>query len=359
MNFTKIDQSLHSKANYYLKKIITKSLINKNKNNSKNKNIKILKYLKKINDQVEQKNKYGGTWEWIDRNIRGDKVSDSIKTNLTFQNKLENFFRNELSFGLISSHWEKKNKDNWKINLSSDILKNINTWEEFSKEKNDEFKYLDSRNDPGNPYGIVYKKKLILYDTPRHDYYAKKIINLFKNSKKKPIIFEIGGGYGGLLNQLIKRNFKFKYINIDLINTLITNIYYIASSHRNSKLIFKKKIIKSDLKKNDIFFMPFSKKIFSNINFNVDLVFNSNSLSEMNLKTIKNYFKLINKKLCPKYILHQNSNILLYPNSNLHVEIQSKQFPIDKLRYEQVYTHPSLFQGGSGRYREYLFKKKN
>ena len=108
MNFTKIDQSLHSKANYYLKKIITKSLINKNKNNSKNKNIKILKYLKKINDQVEQKNKYGGTWEWIDRNIRGDKVSDSIKTNLTFQNKLENFFRNELSFGLISSHWEKK-----------------------------------------------------------------------------------------------------------------------------------------------------------------------------------------------------------------------------------------------------------
>ena len=47
MNFTKIDQSLHSKANYYLKKIITKSLINKNKN----KNIKILKFIKKINDR--------------------------------------------------------------------------------------------------------------------------------------------------------------------------------------------------------------------------------------------------------------------------------------------------------------------
>ena len=35
---------------------------------------------------------------------------------------------------------------------------------------------------------------------------SKKIIDIFKNNKKKPIIVEIGGGYGGLLSQLLKRN---------------------------------------------------------------------------------------------------------------------------------------------------------
>ena len=40
-------------------------------------------------------------------------------------------------------------------------------------------------------------------------------------------------------------------------------------------------------------------------------------------------------------------------------EIPSSKFPIDKTNYELKYFHPSIFQGGSGRYREYLYKRKN
>ena len=87
----------------------------------------------------------------------------------------------------------KNKKKNWKKNLVSDILKNINSWEEFTKEKKEDYKYLDNSKDPGNPYGLLYQNNLVMIDTPRHDYYAKNYY-LLKN-KKNPLILEIGGGY--------------------------------------------------------------------------------------------------------------------------------------------------------------------
>ena len=54
-----------------------------------------------------------------------------------------------------------------------------------------------------------------MIDTPRHDYYAKKIIDILKNIKKKDsrTLVEIGGGYGGLCFQLLKRSFKLTVSN--------------------------------------------------------------------------------------------------------------------------------------------------
>ena len=224
----------------------------------------------------------------------------------------------------------KKNKKDWKKKIASDILKNLDAWNEFTKENDQEYKFLDNKKDPGNPYGLRYNKKLILYDTPRHDYFIKKIINLFSEKKIRPVIVEIGGGYGGLFNQLLKRKFKFKYINVDLINTLITNYYYIKSLNKNCNIIFKNKLNKLDLKKNDYFFIPYSNDIFTNLKFKSNLVFNCNSFSEMDSKILNKYFRLLNNILRPDYLLHQNSNVLLYPKSNLHVEIQSNKFPINR-----------------------------
>ena len=78
----------------------------------------------------------------------------------------------------------------------------------------------------------------------------------------------------------------------------------------------------------------------------------------MNIKTLVKYFKLINRKLNPSFILHQNSNVLLFPKSKLHIEIQSEKFSLDKKKFKKIYFFSSMFQGGSGRYREYLFEKK-
>jgi putative sugar O-methyltransferase len=349
MNFTKIDQALHSKTKKYFKKLILKN------NSKKIIKKKLLTNIKNFYKKFYLVNKYGGTWEWIDKNKRSKNINHAFSNDKLLKKNFLNFFRLDLSFGIISSHWKKKT-NKWKKHLTSNILKNINSWEEFTKTKDRDYNFLDSSNDPGNPYGLSYKKKLIMFDTPRHDYYAKKIIDLF-HYKKCPTILEIGGGYGGLLNQLIRRKFRFNYINIDLPNTILINFYYISSIHKKIKINFKESLAQSDIKKGEIFFLPFSKTIFKKLNFKPDLIFNSNSFSEMDQLILKKYFFIINKKLKPKFILHQNSNVLLYPDSKSHVEIQSERFPLDKKKYVKVYFHPSIFQGGSGRYREYFYKR--
>ena len=260
MSFAKIDQSLHRDT---IKNLSNLVLHNSRYNKiDKNLILKIKNYLVKNH----YKNSYGGTWEWIDLKKRSNHIKNSIKSEKYFEFKLSNFFRNNLSFGIISSHWEKQKKKNWKKNLVSDILKNINSWEEFTKEKKEDYKYLDNSKDPGNPYGLLYQNNLVMIDTPRHDYYAKKIIDLLKN-KKNPLILEIGGGYGGLFNQLLKRKYKFKYINIDLFNTLMSNYYYIKSQHKNINISLKNKLSSKDLIKENFFFIPFSEKIFQNLKF--------------------------------------------------------------------------------------------
>lgn len=299
-----------------------------------------------------------GEWNWINKNKRSKLISSLMSLDNKFLLKnLVNMFRSNISYGIISSTYNDILKNlNKKKTFGSDILKNIEVWNEFTKNKKKDEKLIFTNNTIGNPYGLIYKKKLVLYDTPRHDYYAEKIINTLQKIKN-PVIIEIGGGYGGLLVQLLKRKFKFKYVNIDLPETLIFSYYYI-SKYFKRKINITKFLTNSILKKNQINFIPYSDKFDIDKPVNVNLVFNANSFSEMPKKIINKYFNLINKKLIPNFIFHQNSNVNLFPNSKRHLEIQSSDFPIDFKKYTKLFSNVGMFQGGSGRYREYLFKRK-
>ena len=59
----------------------------------------------------------------------------------------------------------------------------------------------------------------------------------------------------------------------------------------------------------------------------------------------------------PEYIYHENSNFLLFPKSKRHIEILGDEFKIDKKKYNLEYINISPFSGGSGRYREFFYKK--
>ena len=192
-----------------------------------------------------------------------------------------------------------------------------------------------------------------MVDTPRHDYFANKIINLIgKNHKKK--FLEIGGGYGGLIFQLIKRNFKGTIINVDIPETLVISYYFL-------KKFSKRKVFICDLE-NNIKFAPnciylCTPEYFLKSKLRIDLISNFHSFSEMSKIDLYKYINKINK-MDLSYFLHQNSNVLLYPNSKRHIEILSDNFPIDLKKFKLIDKHISLWVSGSGRYREYLYKKK-
>ena len=103
--------------------------------------------------------------------------------------------------------------------------------------------------------------------------------------------------------------------------------------------------------------MKISLKLLRKIK-NVDIVFNSRSFSEMSSDVLNRYFKIINQTLKPLYIYHENSNYLLFPKSERHIEILGKNFGFNKSLYFLKNINISPFSGGSGRYREFLYKRK-
>jgi putative sugar O-methyltransferase len=316
---------------------------------------KIVKKFISFFKEKEFSNIHGGEWSWINKNKRINLIKSLKNFDVDFlSTQLVNLFKSKISYGIISSTYKNvfKNKKNRKYFIS-DVLKNISVWEEFVKLKKKDYNFIHTNEKIGNPYGIIYKKKKILYDTPRHDYYADKIISILKN-KKNPTILEIGGGYGGLLIQLLKRKFNFTYINIDLPETLLISYYYLKKTF-GAKICLTKDL-KLNILKNKIIYIPYEDELLIK-KINIDLLFNANSFSEMSKKVLYKYFNLINNKIKPEYILHQNSNVNLFPKSKRHKEIQSSDFPINMKNYTKISSTISMFQGGSGRYREFLFKK--
>ena len=112
-----------------------------------------------------------------------------------------------------------------------------------------------------------------------------------------------------------------------------------------------------DIKQNHINLISFDNKlkILKKIG-KCDFVFNSRSFSEMNINTINMYSNIINNFIKPNYIYHENSNFLLFPKSKRHMEILGKDIKFNK-KYNLEYFNISPFCGGSGRYREFFYKK--
>ena len=315
-----------------------------------NKDKKIPNIIKNISNYISKyfrlyKN-YGGEWEFLNKKKRSNYLSVLKKNKLyLLYNNFLNFFVNDTSYGICTPSYADLTRY-----TKSQILFDIDAAKKFANLKN--LSQISYNKNLGNCYGLVHNHKIILPDSPRHYYFAKKIINLLK--KKNNLIIEIGGGYGGLAKILRILKFNHTYIGVDLIETLLIQYYFLRASGLKVKIINKIK----DLNVNQINLLPynFANSFLKTIESS-DIIFNSRSFSELNLKVLKNYFHLINNYLKPKYIYHENSDYLLFPKSKRHIEILSSKFPIDPANYTLTYSSSSPFLGGGGRYKEFLYKR--
>ncbi len=291
-----------------------------------------------------------GEWNWLEKNARSEYLES---LNNCDEKKLSelfcNMFRNDVTYGYLSPSFKDiKDDKKWK-NVLSNILCNIDSCIEFTNIKT--LNSLVTENNICAPYGVKHSNGYILPDSPRHYYYAYKINKICKKINN-PIIYEIGGGYGGLINFLYKFNeVNYTYIGIDLLPGLISTYYYLKKNNLNVNLLNNiNNVVKGEI--NLIPFEIFKEQNISNID--VNLIFNSRSLCEMSEETIDFYFKFINNSKT-NYIYHENSNYVLFPESERHLEIIGSQFPVnnDKFYLESIQITP--FTGGSGRYREFLY----
>ncbi len=300
-----------------------------------------------------------GEWKYLETNKRKNFIKNLQNKNfMKLRVDFTNFFRNDISYGLSSPSYEdcfkpiseEQNQDN--INLISKILCDIDTCVEFTDLSN--LSQLFVERSIGNVYGLCVDDKVIHPDFPRHYYYAHKIKSLIKN-KSKCSILEIGGGFGSLTRFLFEKISGLTYYGIDLTPSCLVQFYYLRKLGYKVNMIFDIR----DIKPGEINLIPYDKSsLFIKSLVDIDIVFNSRSFCEMGLKTVNNYFEYINDFIKPNFIYHENSNYLLFPNSERHIEVLGSDFPINYDLYELNNMSITPFSGGNGRYREFVYKLK-
>ena len=211
------------------------------------------------------------------------------------ENKLSNFFSNNLSDGidnsrLIDKEIVKKNFlilcDNYK---KDEVLK----------------MFVDENNNIGNSKTYYsYEKKIITYSDIFHINYYYEIEKYI--SKKRSTILEIGGGYGGLA-RLISNNKFCTYILIDLPEINLISSYYLTSHFPNKKFLLYEEFKNNKQNKIENYDFVILPPWSLNKNIKSNFCINNRSMMEMNTDSINKYFHYIQENLVADgYFLNTN-----------------------------------------------------
>jgi putative sugar O-methyltransferase len=159
----------------------------------------------------------------------------------------------------------------------------------------------------GNPWGYVIEGNL-LYEPVFEYYYHANLIQKLLKPIEKPVIVEIGGGFGGLAFHIIKKMPNAKYIAFDLPENILLQGYYLQCAYPEARImcysassIIYDEIVIDDF---DIILMPnfMLPKMPQSI---ADLVVNIRSLSELPIDTIRAYISEIDR-IGKLYFFHEN-----------------------------------------------------
>jgi len=235
---------------------------------------------------------------------------DSIKIG----NFLRNFFRNEGITGLwgpANMYQNFVNSDYYshilRVNL---LMEQYVTWKQ-----NFPGLPIEELDAPriGNPWGFNFKGNLIYEPVFEYNYQSHYFLQLL-SKVEKPVILEIGGGFGGLAYNLLSKNEDITYIGVDLPENVMIQSYYLSCAFPNRKILFYNDYLEALTNETvldyDICLLP--NFVLDDIHLQkidlmqkIDLIVNVHSLSEMSMDTITEYFKQIDK-LKSSYFYHEN-----------------------------------------------------
>ena len=264
------------------------------------------------------------------------------------ENNLENFsfFLNNFGnwnnyLGIEHNTLLKRYSKNFilKSYLKNEIfLKHYKIWKDFGYEKKD----LNKISTPefGNQLGAYIDGNFVTIGSFFNQIISKILYEHIKY-KSKPIICDLGGGYGKLGYFLIKNFEDSCFIDFDIPEVLVLAAYYLMSSFPNKKtLLFgEKEFEKKDSENFDLIFMP-SAEITKMSENSVDLFVNKNSLGEMRSDTAKFYIEKIN--YCSKIFFHMNHNRIRNVFDNKDKSLISSEYPIDMKKFDLVFDYPDL-----------------
>lgn len=177
----------------------------------------------------------------------------------------------------------------------------------------------------GNPWGYSIDG-VLLYEPVFEYHYQARYFQTLLSHLEKPVVLEIGGGFGGLGYHILKCMPNAKYIGFDLPENCLLQAYYLACAFPKAKVLFFNEdvtvIDRKTIDEYDIIIMPnfmFPKVESSTI----DLIANVRSLSEMPVESIAEYLEQIDR-IGRLWFFHEN---IYKARKDTHYGIPSPQFP--------------------------------
>jgi hypothetical protein len=239
-----------------------------------------------------------------------------------------------------------------KLSFINATLRNYDFWRVLTNESLD---VVDLPN-VGNPFGYKINGHIVSTAQFKLHYHSQQVYNLIRDFEK-PVVAEIGGGFGGIPYYLFKMGFNGTYLDFDIPETLILSEYFLQKSLPDKKILIyngQECVTLNDINNNyDIILMP--NFMLKNIPDScVDIVINTRSFCEMPTETLEEYMLQIDR-ICRKYLYHDNANYKSHP-----YEIPAYEFPIPS-SFKLLTKVKSLWYGGNtakNRWVEYLYEKK-
>lgn len=257
-----------------------------------------------------------------------------------------------------SKHWER-------YNLKAKLYKKSNL---FNFRNNQLSAGLDDQSDLSNikEYYLKLKKKIEqrfiiknlfsknIGNLKNYSEFYGKILDfgqlffiywlyiLKKNIKKINFICEIGSGYAGFAEKIIRNYPKAKYLIIDLPEANFLSSYFLSKHFPNKKILLayeknREEIYKSDFNKYDIIIIPPWFKV-EGIKF--DLFINTRSMMEMDKDVIFKYFEFIQSNISEKGYFF---NVNRYFKNTVKRPLKLIDYPYDN-NWNTLISQPSFQQ---------------
>ena len=365
--YKKLFKAYHEKT--LIKKIITKIkpyfygmllvILNKSKKNIKLHTPKIIEvntldshlasrifasYKKMKSDQKKTLSLFKPSAMWqllIDRDYK--ILKESVETNdlNKFMFFLSNFGNWKDYLAIENNVLIKKYSKNFflrKYLLNVVFGKQLELWKYFNNYKKD----TSALNAPihGNQIGAYIDNNFVVIGSFFNEIIASMLNNLICKLKR-PVVSDLGGGYGKLAFYTLKEHKNFCFIDFDLPETLCLAAYYLMKTWPEKKTLLYGEEEYSQEKNNsyDLIFLP-SFEITKLTNNSIDLFINKNSLGEMNPDAVNNYLKYICKST--NYFFHMNHDI----NRNIFQDgvkgLLGYEYPVDKKKFDLIFRYPAV-----------------
>ena len=203
--------------------------------------------------------------------------------------------------------------------------------------------------DIGNPAGLSMNGTVIPIETLRHAYNGFAISNLLRDVSD-PTVVEIGGGFGGQAFQTIHQMRTHdrpvgKYFDFDIPEVLIPASYFLLKAFPDLQIRLFGEDPDGVSGKFDVGIFPHFT-IDHLTDLSVDLVFNSNSFSEMDDVASEHYLAVIGRT-CKRYFMHVNHEerlIFSYPDGSSSRNLVGSELVPDPEKFKRIYKRPRIFQ---------------